>query len=277
MKSPVKWVGAKGRASTLARLLSLVPDSIDCYYEPFFGSGALFFELASRRKIRSALLADLNPHLIAMWQGVKDSPHHVVHWLKFYESLDGGEIFHGVRRKFNVGPEAFPEPGAFAAAFIYLNRAGYNGLYRVNAKGEFNAPYSAKRKIGQIVFEEAIFGTSNLLREVDATLLHLDFMRTVESAGAGDFIYCDPPYAGTFSDYACPRFEMEDHERLRDSLGMAEARGARFMVSNSTVEEVLKMYDGYNFYKSERSNAVNANGADRSAKPDLIITNYVSA
>lgn len=276
MRSPIKWVGAKGRASTLTRLLSLVPDEIDYYYEPFFGSGALFFALAARQQVKSALLADLNPHLVAMWQGIKSEPHHVLHWLKFYESLDGEEIFHGVRKKFNVGPEAFPEPGAFAAAFIYLNRAGYNGLYRVNAKGEFNGPYSEKRKIGQIVFEEAIFGTSNLLREVDTALMHLDFMRTIELAGAGDFIYCDPPYAGTFSDYACPRFGLEDHERLRDALTLADARGARFMVSNSAVDEVFHMYDGFNFYESERSNAVNANGADRSSKPDLLITNYVS-
>jgi DNA adenine methylase len=128
--------------------------------------------------------------------------------------------------------------------------------------------------MNQIVFEEAIFGTSILLNETDATLVHTDFNSVVQTAGVGDFVYCDPPYAGTFSDYACPRFDMDDHERLRDELESADHNQAFFMLSNSDVPEVLAMYEGYFVTQSERSNSVNANPDDRGTKPDLIIRNY---
>ena len=216
----MKWVG--GKTQLLPELTERIPKSIGTYYEPFIGGGALFF--ASKPK--NAVLGDYNAELIQTYKVVRDELPALIDILEghYYEK----NYFYSVR-SLDVSQLSSAES---AARTIYLNRTGFNGLYRVNSKGQFNVPFG--RYTNPLICDHAnLTACSQLLR--GAQLRQGSYEQVLASATAGDFAYLDPPYVplsrtSNFTGYVPGGFGTEDQQRLAQLLVDLDKRGVRFML-----------------------------------------------
>lgn len=228
----VKWVG--GKRDILPAVLPHMPKSYGKYYEPFVGGGALFFHFAPRR----AVLADSNMRLIRAYRGVKGDVESVIAILKtfpysknFYLELRAREI------------DAASDVQV-AAWLIYLNKTGYNGLYRVNSKNIFNVPFGS-HKNPNICDELNLRACARAL--AGTTLKHADFEVATSNAVEGDLVYFDPPYvprsnSSRFTSYTASGFGPEEQERLRDVALRLKRRGVHVRLSNSSTGLVERLY-----------------------------------
>lgn len=219
----LRWAGSKRKA--LKQLSAAYAADHLLYIEPFAGSAALFFE----RRPSSALLGDLNGHLINAMRHVRDEPSEV-HAL--VSALNRSpEEYYRKREQFNT---LRPHGLEAAVLFVYLNRNCFNGLWRTNSRGKFNVPYGGV-EMGNTPPLELFLKCSATLRK--AKLRHQDFRRTVAQAGAGSFIYADPPYftatERTFVEYGKRSFGRRDLQDLIDGLEAAESRGAEIALTYS--------------------------------------------
>ena len=212
----VKWVGGKGRL--LSQLRPLLPSGVEHmrHVEPFVGGGALFF---SRRPGR-ALLTDINPTLVATYSAIRDDVEGVVGALRRLAGGHSKESYYEIRERYNQGRRV--SGSSRAAMFIYLNKTCFNGLHRVNRKGEFNVPVGAYKN-PRILNEEGLHVASQALRDVQLECAPFDAL--LENAKPGDFIYFDPPYepvsrTASFTSYARDGFSQDDQSTRR-------ARGRR--------------------------------------------------
>ena len=269
----VKWIGGKGRS--LGHLLPLFPNEITNYHEPFVGGGALFLSMADRIKGQT-FLADANGKLIVVWEEVWTHPEKVIAFLTMMEAEDSKEFFLAMRRKYNLGTHAFPMSGEFAAAFIYLNRATYNGLYRENLSGGFNAPFSAARKIGKgICLPDRIWGASVAMTQCNELyLIGMDFRETLKLVVAGDVVYLDPPYDGTYAQYTTPKFTEDDQRDLATIAEVLADANVTVIASNADTPLIRELYKDFDIYETQRVNSVNSNAEDRAPKKDLTICSF---
>jgi DNA adenine methylase len=228
----VKWAG--GKRQLLAEIWKRLPARFGTYYEPFVGGGALFFRL----RPAAAVLADQNERLIRTYSGVKNHVHDVIRNLKTYRN--DKRTFLKARR----APIDRANDAELAAWFIFLNKVGFNGLYRVNSSNEFNVPFGDNRS-KQICDEENLVACSAAL--ANASLVHGDFAKVVKRAKAGDLVYFDPPYVplsetSDFTSYTAAGFGPEDQIRLRDVALALKRRGVFVILSNSSARVVLDLY-----------------------------------
>lgn len=241
----LKWAG--GKRWLVRRHLNLFPTSYNRYVEPFVGSGAVFFQLHPER----AILADTNSELIGTYRAVRAHPRDVARMLKRYQQRHTAKFYYQMR---GTTPLTAVER---AARFIYLNRVCWNGLYRVNLKGQFNVPIGTKTEVS---FPDGFLErTAKLLRR--ARLVHSDFERIIDGATRGDFVYVDPPYTVThnnngFLKYNEVLFTWADQIRLRDAVRRAMKRGAKVMVTNAAHKSVIDLYAGLAQVTSVRRNSV---------------------
>jgi DNA adenine methylase len=236
----IKWVG--GKRQLLPTILELVPRSISgTYHEPFIGGGAVFFALFGEGRIRRAVLSDVNRDLIDVYTTVRDSPEELIAALR--EHRNDKAHYYRVRALAVDGLSKVER----AARFIFLNRCGYNGLYRVNASGKFNVPF------GRYV-NPRICDAENLRAASHA--LQCSEFRCGDFGGAAkargdDFVYFDPPYVpltrtASFTSYASGGFGPAEQVRLRDLARRLKRRGVRVLLSNSSVPAVHELYaDGF--------------------------------
>ena len=252
IRPPLKWAGSKQQLTTEIR--SHFPDDYDRYHEPFVGSGAVL--LAERPD--QATIGDANPRLINWWEVVRDRPRDLCMLLEtlpdpedegFFEEFDR-PAYYKIRERFNSRPrgEHF-DPTLEAARLQYLNRTGFNGLYRENNDGGFNVP------IGQYenpdwVQAERVHATGKYLRSADVRTRCGDFSYVAREATAGDVVYFDPPYkpmpvSADFTDYTADGFGKEDQRELLALASRLADRGVRVVVSNSAV--MADAYGGEGF------------------------------
>lgn len=228
----VKWVG--GKREIMPALLPHMPTSFGAYYEPFVGGGALFFRFAPRL----AVLGDSNKRLIRAYRGVKTDVARVIALLKSYPHSK--EFYLELRaREIDTGSDA-----EVAAWLIYLNKTGYNGLYRVNSRNIFNVPYGDYRK-PNICDQPTLRACARALAET--TLKHADFEAVTSNAVEGDLIYFDPPYvprsiSSYFTSYTASGFGPAEQERLRDVALRLKRRGVHVRLSNSATELIERLY-----------------------------------
>lgn len=264
----LKWAG--GKRSLLPHLLPLVPRSIETYYEPFIGGGALFFELARLRRFRRAKLADRNDELIQCYAAIKNDFRKVVGALEKHRYDE--TAFYEVR---DLDPTTLSDARR-AARTIYLNRCGYNGLYRVNSKGKFNVPFGFHRN-PRLVQPERLQLVSEALQNAD--LVVGDFESVVAGAGAADFVYFDPPYVpvsatANFTGYARLGFTADDQGRLAALLrGLREARVAA-LLSNSDCALTRRLYRGLPLKAVQVRRAINSNAGKRGPVSELIVRSF---
>ena len=266
----VKWVGGKGRL--LSQLRPLLPSGLEHmrHVEPFVGGGALFF---SRRPGR-ALLTDINPTLVAAYSTIRDDVEGVITALRGLAGRHSKESYYQVRERYNKGHRV--STSKRVAMFIYLNKTCFNGLHRVNRKGEFNVPVGSYKN-PRILNPEGLHAASRALR--DAQLECAPFDALLEMAKPGDFVYFDPPYepispTASFTSYARNGFSQEDQERLRDVYKALDRRGCKLMLSNSDVPFIRNLYGTYNIDTVAAPRAINCDPTKRGKVSELLVRNY---
>ena len=244
MASPfLKWAGGKG--FVVPKLLQYVPAEFDYYHEPFFGSGAFFFALADREAVPQAVLSDANQYLMNVYKCVRDNVEGVIAYLTglkgTYYSLDeDGRRKHYFEMRENVHDLSLEG----AAMFIYINKIGFRGLYRVNSKNKFNVGYGQYKK-PKIFDPDALRSVSAALQNIG--LRTCDFDLIEYSVKNGDFIYMDPPYdplsVTSHVKYTAASFTWEDQERLAEfAMKLSSDKGCYVMISNSATDRIKNLY-----------------------------------
>jgi DNA adenine methylase len=228
----VKWAG--GKRSLLEQMRRHLPQSFGRYFEPFVGSAALFFDLRPKR----ATLSDNNSRLIATYRGLRDATDAVIALLKSYRY--DRDFFMAMRDR-DIDGES---DAVVAAWFIYLNKTGYNGLYRVNSNNRFNVPFG--RFTNPNICDEAnLRACARALH--GAAIRHSDFEGATQKARKGDLVYFDPPYVplsatSSFTSYTSSGFGVAEQERLRDTAKRLARRGVHVILSNSSAGAVEALY-----------------------------------
>lgn len=271
MKPIIKWVG--GKTQLLDKIHKLMPLAYKRYYEPFLGGGAVLLDLNPKE----AVAGDTNFELINMYLQVRDRVENVITYLN---SLDAAQLrapdpkgyYYRVRENFNKNLDTLSIEQA--ARFIYLNKHCFNGLYRVNSKGEFNVPFNGK-VTGNSCDPDHLRKISKQLQNVKFKLV--DFEKCVSDAKEGDFVFFDSPYAPltptSFTDYTKDGFAYEDHLRLADLFKKLSNEGVYCMLTNHDTDLIRELYKDYNITEVEVRRSINRNGNNRKGK-ELIITNF---
>ena len=273
----VKWAGGKG--SLVRHLLPLVPRPLANYYEPFLGGGAIFLAVCARDTRFKAFLSDTNPELINAYKMVKSRPSDLIRSLsnlrRRYKSAPNKEDFYYEIR-------AWEPTGSIerAARFIFLNKTCYNGLYRVNPKGEFNVPFGHHMN-PKIFNENNVVGVSKALRETRAVLRTIDYRKATTECQKGDFVYFDPPYhpsseTSSFTDYTAKGFGEEDQKELSRVFAHLVNRGCRVLLSNSNTRLVRELYDDFTRKHILVNRPINSVGTGRTGFKELIVIGHPS-
>ena len=269
----VKWAG--GKRQIIDKLKMYVPYEYNTYYEPFVGGGALLFELSPKK----AVINDYNEELMNVFNCIKDENKFSKMCLELnhHEVNHSEEYYYEIRNK-DRDKNKFKKLADYkrAARTIYLNKACFNGLYRVNSKNEFNVPFGKKTKVN--TYEGQNLGiVHSYLNFNDIEILSVDFEESVASAKAGDFIYFDPPYdseTSTFNSYTENGFGKEEQVRLARVYKELSDRGCYVMLSNHNTSLVKELYKDFNIHVIEAKRNINANGKKRGKVEEVIITNY---
>lgn len=256
----------------LPQLRELLPEpGWKRYIEPFLGGGAMFFDLAPRR----AVLCDANPDLIGMYEAVRDHLDAVVAGLRQLERTHDDLQFYAVRDRFNARDMGTVER---ALSFIYLNKTCFNGLHRVNARGEFNAPPGDHPFGMRVLDEDGLRVASRRLAR--AELRCEDFEELQYLARPGDFIYLDPPYEPTsskrdnFTRYTQHDFGREQQELLRDVVLELCDQGCQVMLSNSDTPFVRELYAGFDIKTVQVARVINSDAKARGRVNEVVVRNY---
>lgn len=263
----IKWVGGKTRL--LPELVRRMPKAYDRYFEPFAGGAALFFHVAPER----AVLADQNRDLITLYQALADDPARVIRRLRDHRQKHGKRYYYRVRDRWNDRERAWT-PAARAAAFVYLNKTCFNGLWRVNRSGEFNVPMGRYKEPAICRSRDLCMAGIALSR---ARLLSCDYSLAVVDAGRGDFVYFDPPYdpvsaTSSFTGYSAGGFSRDDQRSLAALAHTLVERGCHVMLSNNDTRFVRSLYKGFRIERVLCSRAVNSDATKRGAIAELVIT-----
>jgi DNA adenine methylase len=263
----VKWVG--GKTKLLAELIARLPDRMTRYYEPFAGGAALFFRVSPDR----AVLNDDNADLIRTYRALATDADLVIKKLAYHRVHHGRAHYYEMRDRWN-DPDRVWAPHERAAAFIYLNKTCFNGLWRVNRSGRFNVPMG-RYDDPPICVPDALAAAGVALAR--AELRCGDFRTAVHDAGAGDFVYFDPPYdpvttTANFTSYTAGSFGADDQRALADLARTLVARGCRVMLSNSDTAFIRSIYKGMTIAKVRCPRAINSDATRRGDVDELIIT-----
>ena len=269
----VKWAG--GKRSIIDKLINLVPEDFKTYYEPFVGGGAMLYELQPKK----AVINDYNTELMNVYECIKDENKfaNMCSELNKHEAKHSEDYYYEIRdldrdkKKFNKLADY-----KRAARTIYLNKACFNGLYRVNSKNEFNVPSGKKNKVN--TYAGPNLGIIHcLLNFNDIKLLSTDFEEAVKNAKKGDFIYFDPPYdsdTSTFNSYTENGFGKEEQKRLAEVFKDLDKRGCYVMLSNYNTKLIKELYKDFNFNYVEAQRNIGASSKNRGKVEEVIITNY---
>jgi len=277
----VKWAG--GKKQLLEQFKPLYPKKFNNYYEPFIGSGAVFFYLRKidlHRKMmypdegREYFLSDNNRNLINLYVDVRDKLDELISLLETYKKKHhkDDDYYYQVRDDFNKGSKGIER----SAQFIYLNKTCFNGLYRVNSKGGFNVP-KGEYNNPAILNKQALGEASRLLQGVKIKCL--SFEETEPLPQKEDFVYLDPPYhplseTASFTSYTKEDFTIKDQERLAEYYKKLDDRGCFVMLSNSDTDFIKSLYKGYEIKTAKARRAISCKGQGRGKINEIIVRNY---
>ena len=268
----LKWVG--GKRQLLPELLERVEEAgkFGRYHEPFVGGGALFFALYRNKMLdrKKAYLSDNNLHLIEAYQGVKDHVEDVIELLKEHKANHERDYFYQIRATI---PPTLPER---AARIIYLNKTCFNGLYRENSKGQFNAPMGSYKNPG-ICDEENLRAVAEALKSVRIKQQH--FENVMEDALRGDFVYFDPPYqpvskTASFTGYHKGSFGEDSQRLLAMVFEDLRQKDVKALLSNSKTPLVEQLYKGFTIETVFATRLVNSRADRRGEVSEVLVRNY---
>ena len=275
----LKWVGGKSQL-----LYQFEPyfsaafkgGNVKRYIEPFVGGGAVFFHLSNNDRLpESSFLFDNNEDLINAFQIVRDQVELLIAVLTAHEINHNREYYYEIRgldRELNLTLHDVEK----AARTIYLNRTCYNGLYRVNSKGQFNVPMGSYKN-PKILHKEILRSASEAL--LNTIIERRDFQNVLDIAKRDDFIYFDPPYdplskTASFTSYTAGNFRDDDQRRLAEVFSILSDRGCLCMLSNSHTPFILDLYKKFRIEKVRAARAINSDPNGRGAIDEVIVLNY---
>ena len=263
-KPVLKWAG--GKTQMLGEIVPRMPKQFNRYIEPFLGSGALFFALAPEK----AIIADSNAELINLYQVLTSNVEELISLLATYRNEK--DEFYRVRA-LEIGGLS---PLEAAARTVYLNKTCFNGLYRVNKKGQFNTPYGRNKR--------TVFCNENEIRKAAQLLSKSEIMCAdyhevmMEHVSKGDFVFLDPPYVpiskySDFKRYTKDQFGEEDQRKLARDVHILHERGCSVMLTNSNHPLVHELYSDFKIEIFETKRMINKDGNKRTGE-DVIVTTY---
>ena len=265
----LKWAG--GKRQLIPQIMAKMPPKMETYYEAFVGGGAVFFELARHQRFEHAVISDQNLELVTTYRAIRDDVEGVISAL--------GDLKHGEEAYYKLRAVQPRAAHRIAARMIFLNRTGFNGLYRVNRSGKFNVPfghYKNPRTCDPIGLRAASRGLQGV------EIKHADFEATVETARAGDVVYFDPPYlpvsaTASFAQYHKRPFGADEHLRLARVYAELEQRGVSTLLSNSDTPATREIFGHFihEFVPARRS--INSNGTKRGPVNELLVFSDLGA
>jgi DNA adenine methylase len=268
----LKWVG--GKRQLLPKIIEHLPKNIRelRYFEPFIGGGAVLFHLQPE----NAVINDFNKELINVYNVVKENLDDLILDLKKHKNTS--EYFYQIRGLDRTDEFLSLSEVQRASRIIYLNKTCFNGLYRVNNAGEFNAPFG-RYKNPNIVNEPTLKAVNKFLNKNNISINNGDYSDILETADENSFIYLDPPYHpisenSNFTGYVQGGWDMFDQIRLRDVCDILNEKGAKFLLSNSSSPFIKDQYEKYKITTVKAIRAINSNGSDRGEIDEVLIRNY---
>lgn len=269
----VKWAG--GKRQLMANLIELKPKSFNKYFEPFVGGGAFFLELAPK----VAVINDFNSELISVYRSLKSKEafNELYKLCKEHEALHSEEYFYKIRA-LDISSDYINQPlPTRAARCIYLNKACFNGLYRVNAKGQFNVPFNGKTMV-KLFDEDNFQALHQYFLNNNISIHNGDYQLILDKPNKGDFVYFDPPYDvvgnQSFTTYTKIGFGREEQTRLRDNFKKLSDMGVYVMLSNANTEFVRNLYKDFNIHVVHARRNINSQSNGRGKVEEVIVTNY---
>lgn len=261
----LKWAG--GKTQLLPEILQRLPSVIDTYYEPFVGGAAVFFALAAEGRFKRAVLSDKNPELVGLYRCIQRDVEGVIRALASYR--------YDEREYYRVRDSKLPRsPTARAARLIFLNKTGYNGLYRVNRAGQFNVPFG-RYKNPTICDAVNLRAAARALRSAELEVG--DFASLSRHARKGDAVYFDPPYVplsktANFTAYDRHAFELTDHERLAAAFADLSERGIAALLSNSDTRVTRVLFAPFHIDTVTVARAINSNAKKRGPVAEILVS-----
>lgn len=267
----LKWVG--GKRQLLGTLTPLLPQRITTYCEPFVGGGALLFNLQPN----TAYVNDINGDLIRVYNVIKSDVESLIAALQEYKNE--ADFFYAVR-SWDRDKEKYSSLSDVqkAARILYLNKTCYNGLFRVNNAGEFNSPFGNYRN-PNIVNAPTLRAVNSYLNTATVHLSSTDYAEVLKTLPKGTFVYLDPPYdpvsdTSSFTSYSKGGFTRNDQIRLRECCDDLNARGLKFMLSNSATDFIKEQYSAYHITVVQAKRAVNSDSTKRGEVDEVVVRNY---
>lgn len=275
----LKWAG--GKRALLPEILPRVPQFNGRYIEPFLGAGAVMFAMASPRP---KVINDFNVDLIEVYESIRDFPEELIRHLR--QHVNSKEHFLAVRSWDRRDDFIRRDPVERAARFIYLNRTCFNGLYRVNSKGQFNVPFGNYEK-PDLVLTKTIHDASEFLNSKDpkgkplVSIYSGDYRNATSLAKQGDFVYLDPPYdpvsaTAAFVSYQQDGFNREDQAELRDEILRLTSLKVPVLLSNSDTPFIRDLFADSSVFEIESvkvSRTIGASVASRRKAGEVLVNN----
>ncbi|WP_373762470.1 DNA adenine methylase [Weissella soli] len=269
----MKWVG--GKRQLLPELAKYVPENFGTYFEPFIGGGAFFLALHPAK----AVINDFNPELINAWKIVKEFPEELLTKLAEHASKNTKEYYLDIRLTDRDGRLENMTEIERAARFIYMLKTGFNGLWRMNKKGQNNVPYGSYKN-PKITDTQTIQQVSTFLNSIQLEMRSGDFSKAVAGVSTGDFVYFDPPYiplteTSSFTSYSA-EFGYAEQLRLRDLVKTLHQSGVYVTLSNSDVPQIYELYGdipGIHIHQVTAQRSVGAKANSRGKVGEVIVTN----
>ena len=268
----VKWAG--GKRQLIEQFRQFFPETIERYFEPFVGSGAVLFYVLQVYKPREVFVSDINEELIDCYETIRDNVEELIVKLKQHKQNHNKDYYYGIRY---LNPNMLSKVER-ASRFIYLNKTCFNGLYRVNSKGQFNVPIGSYNN-PKIVFEEELRLISELLKPVKIRLM--SFEKIMNLVNEGDFVYFDPPYypiekGKNFTTYTKENFLEEDQKKLANIFRELHKKGCKTMLSNSDTDFIKNLYNGFNIDYVQANRMINCDANGRGKVNEVVVTNYIT-
>jgi len=266
----LKWAG--GKRYLLSEIHKIIPKFTN-YYEPFLGGGAVVFSLQPKK----ATLNDLNSDIINVYKIIKEDVEKLIKELSKHKNKS--EYFYKIRsldrnkKKFDKLTEVEK-----AARIIYLNKTCFNGLFRVNNQGQFNAPFG-RYENPNFINAEVLRAINKFLNENDITILNESFEKLLSKIRKGSFVYLDPPYdpvsdTASFTGYSLNGFDKEDQEKLKEFCDKLNAKGVKFLLSNSATKFIKNLYKDYNIKIVKVPRIINSDATKRGKVDEVLVRNY---
>ena len=262
----VKWAG--GKRQMLNTLKQNLPLSYNKYYEPFIGGGALLLETQPEQ----AIINDINAELIHVYRIIQSYPTELVTYIQKLDAQHcDTSVYLKNRTRYNQKISLKEYDVELAALFIWINKHCFNGLYRVNQKGEFNVPYNNAGNI-QTIDKDNIINISNYLQSVQ--ICNKDFEQIFDDVVAEDFVFFDSPYDDSFTGYSKNGFSEQDHIRLANLFQNLTNLGCYCLLTNHNTPLINNLYKDFYLKEIDVRRSINRDGKNRYGK-EVIITNYL--